>query len=373
VELLVVIAIIGILMAILFPAFAAVRAAARSTTCQSNLRQFGLSLLAHSTNSPNSEYCSGAFDSKRDGSVELFSWVANCIEQGTVPGNMLCPSAPYGSEKLNDLIGKNTSNAQQTPPDRLGQGSGAYLNTLPPYDPVRIAWVNENLVVKGYNTNYASSWFMVRSGPAVVNGLTVGNMKDFMNSEGPLTIKLVDSAIVPSTAIPLLGCGDKGDSAEATLAEAINVPLNLKKGIILAESFCDGPSFYDPTDTKIKPVPTGTTVEELTPIRLPRNGEVVDQANLGNYINSSASTLVLQDTRDWQAYHSRRVNMLFADGSVRAMYDVNKDGYINPGFPVPSGSDPEVTGYTDGRCEVNPWDMYLGNFLTRGATIKAFE
>jgi len=45
VELLVVIAIIGILIALVFPAFVSVRAAARSTQCKSNLRQFALSTV----------------------------------------------------------------------------------------------------------------------------------------------------------------------------------------------------------------------------------------------------------------------------------------------------------------------------------------
>ena len=62
VELLVVIAIIGILIALLFPAFTAVRAA-RSTQCKSNLRQFAICLLAKSTNSPSGTFCTGAFDS----------------------------------------------------------------------------------------------------------------------------------------------------------------------------------------------------------------------------------------------------------------------------------------------------------------------
>ena len=77
VELLVVIAIIGILMALLFPAFAAVRGAARSTQCKSNLRQFAICLLAKASNSPNGSYCSGAFDSVRDGAFDQYSWVSD--------------------------------------------------------------------------------------------------------------------------------------------------------------------------------------------------------------------------------------------------------------------------------------------------------
>jgi prepilin-type N-terminal cleavage/methylation domain-containing protein len=47
IELLVVIAIIAILAAILFPVFAQARAKARQATCQSNLRQIGVAILAY--------------------------------------------------------------------------------------------------------------------------------------------------------------------------------------------------------------------------------------------------------------------------------------------------------------------------------------
>ncbi len=371
IELLVVMAIIGILAAILLPAVTAIRAQARSTVCKNNLRQMGLALLAHSNTSIGNKMCSGAFDSRRDGSVELFSWVADCIGQGTDPGELLCPANEcISNEKLNDLLGGNTSDASKTPPDRFGIGSSAILATMEPYSDERVEYVKTNLLETGHNTNYACSWFMVRSSPGIKDGVTVGGLKDFLNTSGPIAQRQVEGATVPSSAIPLLGDGDKGDTDEAFLGQGSpedweGIDSEYLRGIPLAEAFCDGPAYYDSSAGKVVIVPTGTPRETLTPAALPAIGDIIDSTNEETFSGAAGKPLVLQDTRDWFALHASSVNLLFADGSVRALVDTNKDGYLNPGFPVPVGSDPGVTGYIDGRCELNPWECFTGAFLSQ--------
>jgi len=84
--------------------------------------------------------------------------------------------------------------------------------------------------------------------------------------------------------------------------------------------------------------------------------------------------IYLQDTRDWYAWHSKTVNIVFADGSVRAIEDTNGDGYINPGFGVDaSTASLAVTGYVSPECEVNPWEMFPGVLLKGSFPTKKFE
>ena len=369
VELLVVIAIIGILIGLLFPAFVSIRNAAKSTQCKNNLRQFGICMLAKSSNSPEGSYVSGAFDSTRDGSFDQYSWVSDCIAQDVYPGQLLCPnSICNGSEKLkNNTSGVGGSKAP------LGRRGVPFKNNQTLND----------VVLAGYNTNYATSWHLVRSAPVLQGSggaaQTIGSLKDWYSRsgvqlcQGPLTLRQMDAGDVPASALPLIGCASQGDATvdpssgletgDGILEETIDAKLGLVAGSPLCESFNDGPSVSNGTNA-IQLVPGGTSVQALRPAAgttYPRQGE------------PGVAGQVLQDTRDWYAWHSKSVNLVFADGSVRSVEDVNGDGFINPGFVVDSSATSENTGYLSSEVEVNPWEMFPGVLLKGSFPVKSFE
>jgi prepilin-type N-terminal cleavage/methylation domain-containing protein/prepilin-type processing-associated H-X9-DG protein len=363
VELLVVIMIIGVLIGIAFPAFVAIRKAARSTQCKSNLRQFAICLLNKAANSPDGAFCSGAFDSVRDGAFDQYGWVADCYAQDVIAGQLLCPSSVcVGSEKLNvsSSFSGGDSGSKAPPARRLvGFRNGATL---------------EQVVVEGYNTNYASSWHMVRSEPIFFNNGTAGGLKDWWSSGanpvqrclGPMTLRQLDAGDVPAPAIALLGCGTQGDvnqssgTGDGILDKNIDAVLGLVQGVPVAESFNDGPS-----------VSNGSNAILLADGGTPRTAFL--NQTYGKVGEAGVPGQFLQDTRDWYAYHSANVNLVFADGSVRSIEDVNKDGYINPGFVVDGTATSVATGYLSSEIEANPWDLYPGVLLKGTFPTKKFE
>lgn len=369
VELLVVIMIIGILIGIAFPAFVSIRKAARATQCKSNLRNFAICLLNRAANSPNGTFCTGAFDIGRDGVFDQYGWVSDCYEQDVIAGQMLCPSSIcLGSEKIN-LSSSNdgSGSATKAPPARRGV-------------PFKNGATIEDVVLAGYNTNYASSWHLVRSEPVFSSGATVGSLKNWFDGTGsiqttlgPLSLRQLDAGDVPATAIPLLGCGSQGDvnqsstnpmDSDGLLHINIDPAIGLTQGVPVAESFNDGPSVYNSSAGGVLLPPAGTAQTALTavpPTGYPTLGE------------PGVEGFYLQDTRDWTAWHNNAVNIVFADGSVRSIEDTNKDGYINPGFGVAAGSSAVTVGFTSSETEVNPWDMFPGVSLRGAFPTKKFE
>ncbi len=356
VELLVVISIIGILIALLFPALTAVRGAARSTQCKSNLRQFGIALIAKASNTPSGKFCTGAFDTVRDGAFDRYSWVSDCVDQDIIPGQLLCPSSIcLGSEKWNLGSSNVPAGQSKAPPARRAVGLKLSL---------------QETAEAGYNTNYATSWHLVRSAPLFVGGRTVGGLKDWwkganQHCTGPLTLRQLDAGSVSSNTVPFIGCATQGDvgadgTGDGILPNTVSERLGLVAGAPAAESFNDGPSMSNGSDAVLL-VESGSVRSVFEVANFPLKGE------------PGLANVVLQDTRDWFAYHNKTVNIVFSDGSVRALEDVNGDGFINPGFAVGTNASFGNTGYTDSETEVGPFEMYTGTFLNAGQATKKFE
>ena len=103
IELLVVIAIIGILAAILLPALARAREAARRASCQNNLKQFGLILKMYSNESAGGKFPPGEYYMTNNSHHFAFDSRGLYPEYWTDPAILRCPSDSGGDWVGNSL------------------------------------------------------------------------------------------------------------------------------------------------------------------------------------------------------------------------------------------------------------------------------
>lgn len=409
IELLVVIAIIALLAALLLPAIASAREAARQAQCQANLKNVGAGLFKYANRSPGGQLCSGASDFRRDGCMDTFGWVADLVNVGDANMNeSLDPSNPLkGSEKLNDLLGGDTSDAKDNaPPARLQEGvcgkdgdvatgggwagvsggSELFFAGTPVNTPERAELISRYFLTQGYNTNYAASWHLVRGmvrTEVISNQLSTSTVftqfKGIGGTTGPLSSATIDRSRVSSSNIGLIGCASPGDIDEAVLTLTIGhdptgvwgTALGIDEtvqyiaaGALLSEAFNDGPAYWDATSSTINLIGDGESLENQ--LACERNEPTTSgcAAPTGD-IAAGGNGIYLQDTRDWFAIHKGSANILMADGSVKVAYDQNADGFLNPGFPVDGLTSLTVdsVGYADATVEMPRDQFFNGLFI----------
>lgn len=389
VELLVVIAIIGILAALVLPALSRAREAARANSCRSNLRQIFVSLVTHADTDPNERFCSGAFDGRRDGSIDTYGWVADMVNGGAgKPSELLCPSNPSKvSEKINDYLGTFTSiSSEWTTLARRTAGAGKYWDpttgayTAPAGGPPTVEQaVVEFFLNKGYNSNYASSWFLVRGGPRLqsdgANGLqwsnSLGKIKALSGTKGPLSRAAVEQSYHTTSVIPLMFDANVGDTNEAALKADLG-----KYGVTgdrTCESYSDGPcknpsSAWTDWATNKWDALAAESVLQLTGSVITYSLYAAEQPAPGVTSQVGNTARHLQDYRDMAPTHAGQCNVLFADGSIRTFKDLNGDGYLNPGFNIDATAAStalDAVGYRDARVELPPEVVFSGVFIEK--------
>lgn len=354
VEMLVVIAVIGILVALLLPALAVAREVARQMSCTNNLRQFGQGFYVHA-GQHKEVLCSGAFDWLRDGAVTEMSWVGDLVKQGSPVGKMLCASNPArSSDVYNDLLNANASgfggnvcvNLLGPPASTAPDGSlivnpcraiatDAAMASGP--SPVRNAFVEKELLRKFHNTNYTASWLLVRGGlrlnafgnPREVIPGCGGGINHRNSTIGPLKRPLLDTSQIASSIVPLLGDGGLSSNSltesVGDLDSGMPLVLAITRGPVLSISAAYGPLLDPP---------------------------VFPEPNAGKSVWWAIWTKrTLQDYRAFGTPHRQSCNVLFADGSVRAIADANNDGLLNNGFPA-------AGGFADNTVEAPEDDLF---------------
>ncbi|GAA4452218.1 DUF1559 domain-containing protein [Novipirellula rosea] len=360
VEMLVVISIIGVLATLMLPAINRARAAARGTQCQSNLKQFGVGLTSRTVTAPDSTFCTGDFNYERDGVPTEFGWVADLVDRGVLVSEMRCPGNPamastaiqqlltmdiseinlskyagctpcvdclssrrLGSEPFEDAMGDRVMNIAREIDEKSVNDLAGRANL-----------VDRRLVQKGYNTNYAGTWFLFRTeftfddnGNPSINEKGCSNAIASASSEftqlindtrgryktrGPLSTNRVDAGKAPASTIPLL-C----DAAAIGFLE-LGVGETIPDSALYATSMVGQPvAINNGSDWSLLEVPK-------LPSGTPREG-VSGWLRVWNHKTR-------QDYRGMAPLHLGVAYVLMADGSIRAIGDKNGDGYINNGF-----------------------------------------
>lgn len=366
VEVLVVITIIGILIAMLVPAVGAAREAARGTQCKASLRQFYVGMQTHADRDPAGRLVSGAYDGLRDGCIDTIGWVADMVNGGVCkPQELLCPSNPAKlSEKVGDYFTSN-NNTKEGGDSNKTFNMGFCKGRFGSAGTLTAQQVADNFLARGYGTNYASSWHLVRTGPKLTSSsnvpsvLNAAQIKGYAGALGPLRRSALDTSPVSSSLVAFMFDSNFGDIKEGVLTQDLTATDGTVFGIAgqrLVESFSDGPTQVSP----FTPWAKGSATINVNAIL------AKEQPRAGTAFTGTGSGLDhLQDWRDMGPVHAGMCNVLMGDGSVKTVTDTSRDGFINPGFTGMTVSNAMDNGYADDTQEVFPNQVFSGVFIEK--------
>ena len=273
IELLVVIAIIALLIGLLMPSLAAARESGRTVVCASSIRQLAVASTVYAADYKGL-YCNGNFDNRTAsgfGRLDQVGWVANDLNGGyTNPGKLLCPSS---ESRSNENLNFNRIN------------NNSFVNFT--------SQEIQDLITRGYNTNYCQSWYMAYTGMTSNYPQRAPNPKDRRYVRGPLS----ESHVLNTTPgrVPLFG-----DATSDVSANPDTVLMPDGTTAIGCKALTDGP------------------VQGV----MPDLGGVWTRQNYTDFGPSHGKTRRKNALGGTGVYG----NIAFGDGHVSLFTDVNNDG-----------------------------------------------
>jgi prepilin-type processing-associated H-X9-DG protein len=226
-----------------------------------------------------------------------------------------------GSKPFTDDTGRTIKNISRTIVDDM----------IAPLSQERIDLVNKKMIEEGLNTNFAASWFLVRSelridaegNPLPGNpAFTDTDVKGRNVTKGPLTTRLLDSGQAASSTVPML-CD----------AAALGI-LSANVGNLLSGAFYGTPIVGGPLGHRKRIDTDADGVEDTDNpdyLKVPSFAAGTLREGPTGWLKTWSFD-TRQDYRGIAPLHNGTANALMADGSVRALVDTNNDGFINNGF-----------------------------------------